>query len=556
MMQWQQHLLSTLEKNGIVPEDVIFGIPPNISKGHVAIPAFIIAKKMGKNPTQVASEMAGYFVADDVVEKAVAEGPYCNVTLTNTALQEILMLIEEEGGNFSKKAGSKKTLMLEYSQPNTHKAFHIGHARNVTVGTALANLWESQGNKVKKVTYVNDVGSHVAKCLWAFMMLHDGNAPAENRGTWLGRIYAEGEVKLQSEENAQEEMREILVNLESEKPDLVTIWKETREWSLESFRKIYATLGVTFDTWYFESDVRANGQKVVDELVEKGIAQKSDGAIIMDLQQENLDVLVIRKSDGVGLYATSDLGLALEKLKTNWDESIVLTDVRQALYFKQLHRTLELYGVDKNRKFSHIGYEFVTLKSGSMSSRKGNVILFEDFWAEVLDEAVVQTKKRHEDWDEKEITDVAKKITKAAIVFSMLKTAPSQVITFDKDDALSFEGFTGPYVLYTYARIMRLLEKLPSKQVSGELTHHLEHGLLLQLNQATDALSKAAHDQNPATACKYVYDLCQAFSSYYGQVQIIEGDSIPENRVRLLRGIARTIKNVLTILNIQVVEKM
>lgn len=554
MMQWQQHLLGILEKKGIIRDDVVFGIPPNIAKGHVAIPAFIVAKKAGKNPAHVASEIASYFVDDEVVEKAVAEGPYCNVTLTPKALQEILGLIEQEKEDFGNHVVSKKTLMLEYSQPNTHKAFHIGHARNVMVGTALANLWESQGNTVKKVTYVNDVGSHVAKCLWAFMMLHEGNAPAENRGTWLGRIYAEGEAKLQDEENAQEEMREILMNLESEKPDLVTIWKETREWSLESFRKIYATLGVEFDEWYFESDVRANGQKVVDELVEKGIAHKSDGAIIMDLEKEKLDVLVIRKSDGVGLYATSDLGLALEKMKTKWDESIVLTDVRQALYFKQLHKTLELYGID--RKFSHIGYEFVTLKSGSMSSRKGNVILFEDFWAEVLDEAVVQTKKRHEDWKEKEITDIAQKITKAAIAFSMLKTAPSQVITFDKDDALSFDGFTGPYVLYTYARIMRLLEKLPAQQTKGELTHHLEHGLLLQLTQAPDALSKAAHDQNPATACKYVYDVCQAFSSYYGQVQIIEGDSIPENRVRLLKGIAQTIKNVLTILNIEVVEKM
>lgn len=554
MMQWQQHLLNTLEKNGIVRDDVTFGIPPQITKGHVAIPAFVIAKKLGKNPALVATEMAGYFVGDEIVEKAVAEGPYCNITLTPTALQEILDVVEKEGDTFGNQKESNKKIMLEYSQPNTHKAFHIGHARNVMLGTALANLWESQGNTVTKVTYVNDVGSHVAKCLWAFMMLHNGNAPAENRGTWLGRIYAEGEAKLQDEENAQEEMREILMNLESEKPDLVTIWKETREWSLESFRKIYATVGVEFDAWYFESDVRAQGQKIVDELVEKGIAHKSDGAIIMDLEKENLEVLVIRKRDGVGLYATSDLGLAMKKMETEWDESIVLTDVRQALYFKQLHKTLELYGIE--RKFSHIGYEFVTLKSGSMSSRKGNVILFEDFWAEVVDEAIVQTKKRHEDWSDDDVDQVARKITKAAIVFSMLKTAPSQVITFDKDDALSFDGFTGPYVLYTYARIMRLLEKIPANQTKGELTHHLEHTLLLQLNQTADALHKAAHDQNPATACKFVYDLCQSFSSYYGQVQIIEGDSIPENRVRLLKGIAQTIKNVLTILNIEVVEKM
>ncbi len=554
MMQWQKHLIGILKKNDIEIDVSLLGVPPQITKGHVAIPAFTIAKQKGKNPSLIAAEMATYFIPDEMVVSAHAEGPYCNIVLTAQALQEILAVVEKDKNTFGNRGVSDKTIMLEYSQPNTHKSFHIGHARNVMLGNALAHLWETQGNTVIRATYVNDVGSHVAKCLWAFMMLHDGVAPQTDKGTWLGRIYAEGEAALKENEEAQEEMRAILKNLEEGKEDVVAIWKETRQWSLESFKKIYETTGTEFAQWYFESDVRAQGQVLVDELLERGIAQKSDGAVIMDLEKENLDVLVIRKSDGVGLYATSDLGLALEKMKTAWDESVVLTDVRQALYFKQLHKTLELYGVE--RKFSHIGYEFVTLKSGSMSSRKGNVILFEDFWAEVVEEAITQTQKRHEDWTEETVKDVAQKITNAAIVFSMLKTAPSQVITFDRDDALSFEGFTGPYVLYTYARIMRLLEKLPANQTEGELMHHLEHALLMQLHQTSDTLHKAAHDQNPATACKFVYDLCQAFSSYYGQVQIIEGDSIPKNRVRLLKGIAQTIKNVLTILNIEVVEKM
>ena len=554
MMRWQQHLINILKKNDIIIDVSLFGVPPEIAKGHVAIPAFIIAKQKGKNPVQVALEMTKLFIPDELVIHAQAEGPYCNITLTAQALEEVLDVIEDKKEKFGNRAESQKTIMLEYSQPNTHKSFHIGHARNVMLGNALANIWESQGNTVIRTTYVNDVGSHVAKCLWAFMMLHDGVAPQTDKGTWLGRIYEEGEAALKENEEAQEEMRAILKNLEEGKEDVVAIWNETRQWSLDSFKKIYETTGTQFKQWYFESDVRQQGQGLVDELLERGIAQKSDGAVIMNLEKEHLDVLVIRKSDGVGLYATSDLGLALEKMKTTWDESVVLTDVRQGLYFKQLHKTLELYGVE--RKFSHIGYEFVTLKSGSMSSRKGNVILFEDFWSEVVDEAMTQTKKRHEDWDDELVKDIAQKITKAAIVFSMLKTAPSQVITFDKDDALSFEGFTGPYVLYTYARIMRLLEKLPLNQIEGELTHHLEHTLLMQLHQTPDALYKAAHDQNPATACKFVYDLCQSFSSYYGQVQIIEGDVIPKNRVRLLKGIAQTIKNVLTILNIEVVEKM
>jgi len=294
----------------IKPENFTF--PPNVKMGDLSLPVFELAKE---NPAEFAAKMAGKLGSNEVWEQVEATGPYINFYLKAEVWAKELIEGSPQPGKvgetqFPLGKGSRlrpEKVMIEYSQPNTHKEFHVGHLRNACLGAAIVNLNKYIGDKVIAATYVNDVGLHVAKCLWAYLKFHKDEEPKENKTNFLGKIYTEAVKKLDQDEKLKDEIDDILIKLEKKDKEIMKIWKKTQKWSIEDFERIYGLMGIQFDAWYFESDVLNKGRKIVSQLIRQGIAKEDQGAIIVDLKKYDLDVLLILKSDGTTLYSTSDL---------------------------------------------------------------------------------------------------------------------------------------------------------------------------------------------------------------------------------------------------------
>ena len=569
--------------------------PPKPEMGDVAFPVFGIAKAEKKNPVEVAKEITEKLKAISykpaspagglkAIERVEAFGPYVNFFLSTPqisqmVISEIAQMKERYGSN---TLGKGKKVMIEYPSNNTHKEFHIGHLRNVSVGNPLVQLYEKSGYKVYPVNYLNDFGAHVARCLWGILKFHQDEKPPENTQKWLGEIYAEASGYLKEHPEAEGEVAEVLQKLEAEDKSIWPLFMRTRKWSVEKFDELFQELGVKHVAEFYEKDVKKKGQKIVDELLKKKVATVGErGAIIIDLKQYNLDTALVRKADGAGLYITSDLSLAEEKFKQfDVDESIYITGQEQVFYFKQLFKVLELIGFKK--KLTHLSYGLVNLPEGKMSSRTGNVILYEDLHDQVFEQ-------RHQDWKEKKVTDTAFTLTLAALKFDMMKHEAVKNITFDIKEATSFEGFSAPYVLYVVARINSLVRKSHSPLEGGSrggvrsvsvATRKLPHTLLppsrgdlakfellkqpeekklaMLMGDYGEVVKKALETYNPSVIARYAFDLAQAFNEFYNKHTILnaEDPELVQARLALSVAVKQVLENALGVMTIEGVEEM
>ena len=339
------------------------------------------------------------------------------------------------------------------------------------------------------------------------------------------------------------------------------LWRKTRTWSIDGLAKIYKELGVKFDRIFYESDVIEKGLDMVAKLDKKGVLVKSQGAIIADLNKYNLGVLVFIRSDGTALYPVADLPLAEEKFKKyKINKSIYVVDVRQSLYFKQLFKLLELLGYKKEMK--HLGYEFVKLPEGMMSSRSGLVITYEDLREQVIKKAVSETKKRHKNWSEKEVAEVVRKLVNGAMKFEMLKVGADKIITFDIEQALRFDGFTAAYLQYTCARINSINKKAKKQKNKktidyNNLSESKESRLIMKLAQYPETVELAGKNCAPNELAKYLFELAQEFNDYYHSVPVLKAKTaVRQARLALISAVRQTLENGLKLLGIEVMEEM
>lgn len=547
---------------GMEISETDFVFPPNQEFGDLSLPCFNLAKRAGKSPAEVAREISGGLKPGGMTAKTEAVGPYLNFFLVkekivNLAIRKILKE-KEKYGNL--KTGKGKRVMIEFSNANTHKEYHVGHLRNLCYGDAVSRLLSASGWKAIPVSYINDFGIHVAKTIWAYEKFYKkGKLPA-NKGYFLGQIYARSTGEIEKDLKAKEEAGEIMKKIESRRGPEYKLWQKTRKWSTDQFSAIYKELGVLFGQIFYESEVIDDGRKMVDELCRKKFLVKSQGAVIADLEKYGLGVLLFLRSDGTALYPVADIPLAIKKFKKyKLDKSIYVVDVRQSLYFKQLFKILELLGY--KQEMVHLGYEFVKLPSGMMSSRTGNVITFENLWEEAIRRATDETKKRHPEWSGKEITETAKKIVVGAIKFEMVKVGKEQTITFDIDQALRFDGFTAAYLQYTHARICSVLEKSGVKKIGianlDRLKEKWEYSLSLELGKFPEAVEKAAGSYNPAVLAEYLYGLAKIFSDFYRDVKVLgaEKETVIA-RLALLSAVKIVLVRGLGLLGIAAPEKM
>ncbi|OGH73725.1 MAG: arginine--tRNA ligase [Candidatus Magasanikbacteria bacterium RIFCSPHIGHO2_02_FULL_51_14] len=580
----EQQIIDLLAKADITGENALTS-PPNPEMGDFSFACFDSAKKEGKNPKDVAEEIVGKIkrLKDyKIIEEVKAVGPYVNFFL-NTS--EIARLMAKEMKNTKEygatKVGKGKKVMIEYPSQNSHKEFHIGHLRNVCIGNTLVQLYRKNGYHVVPVNYVNDFGAHVVKCLWGIQKFHEKEmsrqADIENKQQWLGEVYAEASEKAKEFPGAQKEIDALQQKLEARDEETFALFRETRAWSEQGFDNLLAELDVVHADVFYESDLKDRGQEIVDELLKKGIAKKGEkGAIIIDLEKDGLDIALLRKATGAGLYLTSDLALAEEKFKKYpVDESVNITGTEQNFYFKQLFTILECVGFE--HKMTHIGYGLVNLPEGKMSSRAGNVILYEDIRDQVFSRLLRETEARHSDWTEAKREDVAQTLTQGVLKFTMQKHEASKNITFDIKEATSIEGYSAPYVLYVVARINSLLRK--SQAISHEshttkklspITYHLspinydvivepeEKRLLLLIARYPEVVIDALQTYNPSAITRYSFDLAQAFNDFYNKHSVLEAgsDDLVRARLALSGSVKHVLEDALGLLTIETVDIM
>ncbi|MFA4872006.1 MAG: arginine--tRNA ligase, partial [Patescibacteria group bacterium] len=529
--------------------------------GDFAVPCFYLAKLLRRSPNQIADDFKKKIQPAGAIKSVQNIGPYLNFFI-NPAIfgKKVLQEIQKKKAAYGALKSGKEKIMIEYSQPNTHKEFHIGHLRNAVLGNSLVNINKFAGHKVVAVNYIGDIGAHVAKCLWALEKFHQGEKLPENKGKYLGQVYTEAAQKTEANPDFKYQADAVLQKLETGDKKWLALWQKTRKWSLAEFAKIYKILGVKFADVFFESEVEKPGKKIVDELLKKGLAEKSDGAVIINLEKYDLKNFLLLKSDGSSLYSTKDLALAELKFKKyKIDKSIVITDSRQSFYFQQLFKTLEVMGFDK--QMVHIPYEFVTLKDGAMSSRAGNVVLFEDFYEQVLLRAKTETKKRRQDWSDKKIKATAEKIALAAIKFNMLKTGNNNVIVFDIEEALSFDGFSGPYLQYTCSRISSVIKKAGLAGLAeinyAKLNSDIEKELMLKLAEFPQAVGEAVKTYQPSEVAKYLFDLARLFSNFYQKLPILNSEAATRKaRLALVGAVEQVLNNGLKLLGIEPLREM
>lgn len=528
----------------------LIGAPPSAEMGDLSFPCFRLAKTLRKAPPAIAQDVVSAIEHSGIVEHAEVAGGYVNVRVRMSDVAA-LVLTPLARGLHDPTPTRREKVMVEYSQPNTHKAFHVGHMRNLALGDALVRLLRADGYEVVAANYLGDVGAHIAKCLWWYLDVLDeaGRTPPDTaRGEWLGELYAAASNQLdewadaakagdagaaQKLEAARARTTEILHALESREPEITRVWATTRQWSIDEFEEIYAWCDVHFDRVFFESEVDEPGLKIVQEFLDKGVFVESDGAIgVYNEQVKHMPFFMLRKRDGTGLYATKDLALARLKFEEHEiDRSIYVVDARQSDHFRHVFLTLAKMGFPQASRCEHVPYEMVELPSGAMATRRGNVILFRELRERMTSHLVNNYLARYRgEWPPEEIDRAAHQLALGAIKYGMLNRDVNQKIVFDLEAWLEVEGDTGPYLQYAAARAGSILRKAEAKgkrlpdavlqeherqtSAGSTLVQPEERALVLALSELHQAVHQAAQTLRPNAMCNYLYDLAKAINRF------------------------------------------
>jgi len=546
----------------ISPTDIVY--PPQADMGDLSLPLFGLAKKRGKSPVELGKELAASLKESSlfigVINKVEAVGPYLNIFLDSKALiGGVIGDIVKTGIRYGEiNSGQGERVMVEFSNANTHKEYHIGHLRNLFFGDAVTKVLRLNGYEAIPVSYINDFGIHAAKTLWNWRR-HPEYAEQEGpKGRLLGECYTSAVTSMEGNEEAKAEVGEVMKQIESRQGENFELWKETRNWSIEYLDEIYQRLGIKFENIFYESEEIDEGLRTVAEFLERGIFVRSQGAVIADLEAYDLGVLPFLRTDGTALYPVADLSLARRKFQAyDLNESIYIVDIRQGLYFKQLAKIFELAG--ENLNITHLGYDFVTLKNGMMSSRSGNVITYNQIMGEALARAGKEVAERHQDWSEEKRAKTAEALAVAALKFEMLKISADKVIVFDVDEALRFDGYTAAYLQYTGARLASILRKAENSEEAdyNNLTHFKERSLALFLARYQEAVAKAGEQRDPSVIARYLFELAQAFNDYYHEVNILKAEApLAAARLSLLRAVKQVLANGFRTIGISYLEEM
>jgi len=538
------------EELGIDKSELIYPIDNKL--GDFSLPLFKIAKIEKISPVEIGQKMIDKILDNKKLEEIILSsevvGGYLNFFIKPSYLiEQILREINNKKNKYGQNdLGQKEVTIFEFSNVNTHKDFHIGHLRNIAFGQSICNIFSANGFEAYPVSYINDFGIHAAKTIWSYK---------NNFSKSLGECYSNTVKEVEQNPDIAKEISDIMADIEARQGINYKIWQKTKKISLQNFSDIYKKLNIKFKKTYFESQVIDKGLEMVDSFIEKKILKKSEGAIIANLEEYNLGVLPVIRSDGTALYPVADFALAEKKFRDfkGLKNSYVVVDVRQSLHFKQLFKVLSLAGYQQN--FVHLPYEFITLPDGMMSSRSGNSISFNDLYKKVLDKLIKETKVRHADWSDRRVKKNSEKLTIAILKFEMLKVSANKIITFDIEEAIKFEGFNALYVLYGLVRIKSILKKVKfnnSLKINFSLLDNkLEKDLSIKLAKYPEIIIKSKGESDPSEISKYLFELFKMFNEYYQNVNILQSDKeVKRARLFFIKSISQVAENALELLGI------
>ncbi|MCC6314563.1 MAG: arginine--tRNA ligase [Thermomicrobiales bacterium] len=672
-----------LANDAVTAELEAIGALEGLSKKEVkAKTGGLVRERIPALAQRVADAIAGHGFA-----RVEAVNGYINISFdANRMAARLIGEVLERGDAYGRVAPVAETVMVEHSQPNTHKAFHVGHLRNSCLGVSLTHILRAAGYQVQDANYIGDIGMHVIKCLWCYERFHRGEEPIEPaaRGRWLGEIYAESDARLNFRKDVldflhllatedptfvaaidkmlkflwrkntegediayllgriaaaqpikdellreqdvivkfwpiigdqlrdqianpkpiapvdgapeptttpeerlatwerlaehiddwwphvpawREEVRETFQRWEAQEPGFVQLWETTREWSLADFRRIFDELGARFDVWFFESEVEAEGREIVQELLERGIAEVSEGLPVVKIDEKlgletpTYRTLPILRSDGTTLYSTKDLALTRRKFERfGVDRAIWVVDVRQSLYFQQIFKVLELWGFTQAAQSFHLPYEMVRLPEGVISSRKGNVPIYDDIRDAVVARAREIIEEKNPDLAPEVKETVAWQVAIGSLKYAMLARDNNKVVTFDLEEALSFEGHAAPYIQYAHARACRILENagvIPADLEAAAASLDFgtpapeELSLLQAISALPDEIREAADDYRPLVIANYVFDLAKRFNDFYHACPVLQSpEPVRTARLALTAATRQTLANGLALLGI------
>jgi len=545
--------------------------PPDSKLGDLALPCHAFSSVfdkgrfgmmiLGKSQNDVAKMLFDdvKLPKNSVFKEKSVNGIYLNFFFNRGKfVQQTTKQILKDKSKYGSATKKKKKIMVEFCHANTHKDMHVGHFRTTCLGAALANVLDLYGVKAIRANYQGDVGPHVAKCLWAYQKFHKGKTPKGDKAAWLGKLYAEGTKK---SEGHEEEIKALTRKIYDQDASIAPLWRKTRKWSLDAFDKIYKQLGVKFDKLYMESQIWKPGQRIAKKVLEKGIAEISEEATVLNLQKYNLGIFLLLRYDGYPLYSTKDFGLAEAQWKDYKPDLVIhVVGSPQKFYFEQLFKTFEIIGSPLAKKSYHLSYEMVRLKGGKMSSRHGTVVLYVDLVKKAKALLLKEVRKRNKKLASKTAEKIAEKLAIGALKYSMLRYANNRVIVFDLKEVLSFEGETGPYLQYALVRAKKIIKKAGKTATthSEKCSTEQEFTLAKSLASFPDVVVEAAEQYAPHKVANYAYKLSKQFSTFYEACPVLqaESDKLKAARLSLVQAFAVVLKNALSLLGIEEVEMM
>jgi arginyl-tRNA synthetase len=555
MMRFE--VISALKITGLSWEEIekMIGVPQDNNRGDYALPCFALAKIWKKNPVEIAKEIAFKLKNESGFEKIEAVGPYVNFFVDKKKLAlEVLKKVEKLKNNYgSNNTGKGKNIVIDMSSPNIAKPFGIGHLRSTIIGNSIAHISEFNGYSPVKINYLGDWGTQFGKMIVGYKRIGNLADLRKNPMPYMFKLYVEG-----NKEEYEQDARDWFKKLEVGNKEALKLWKLFRDISLKNFNQIYKTLGIKFSVVSGESMYEQKMKSVFNELEKKKLLQRDDGALIVDLNKHNLGVALIEKSDGTKLYVTRDLAAAIERYsKYNPSKMFYEVGQEQKLHFKQLFKILELMGHSWSKDCFHVDHGLYLDQDGKkFATRKGRTIFMEDVLNETISIAKEEIKKR-EKLSEKEINQRARAIAVAAIFYGDLKNYRNHDIVFDIDKFISFEGDTGPYLLYSYARANSILKKVKNNEKKIEFTNisESEKKIIVQISSFPEVVKKAYDQVFPNLVANYAYNLSQTFNEFYHSCQVIGSDE-EGFRLRIVKAFAQTLKNALKLLGIPVIKEM
>lgn len=535
-------------------------IPPKPEMGDFAFPCFRLAKSYHKAPPMIAQDLKESIGDQAFLSEIKVVGGYLNFYVDKAQYaQQIIDKYNNATDYGCSDQGKDKTICIDYSSPNVAKNFHVGHLRTTIIGNSLYKIFSKLGYKVVRINHLGDWGTQFGKLIVAYKKWGSREAVEEKGIEELMDIYVKFHEEAEKDDSLNDEARAWFLKMEQGDEEALEIWQWFRDISLKEFMRVYNILGMEFDSFAGESFYRDKTADVIKRLTDAGLLKESQGAMIVPLDEYDMPPCIVAKKDGSSIYATRDLAAILYRKATyNFDRCLYVTGLEQKLHFAQVFKVIELMGNDYAKNLVHIPYGLVSLKSGKISSRKGNVIFAEDLLRESINKTTSIIEEKNPDIPDKE--EVAKQVGIGAIIFNDLYNQRIKDVIFDWNKLLNFDGETGPYVQYTYARassVLRKIGEVPDTIDYTLLTDEASIGLLKEIERYPQVIKDAAERYEPSAIARYSIDLAHAFNKFYHECQInVEDEATKYTRTNVVKIARYIIKDALSLLGIQCPEQM